>query len=183
MNRAALTLALAAPALAPTTAVPQLKRPCARRYTIGAYERWVRAHARGGRIPERFKPRMWTLERCQAHGAPARLVAIRWRMRFLRGQAWNATHSFAAAVVSWYDDAGTTASGWHAADGFATCGSGGGPCLAFGARVEFCYRGCVVAVADDHGPYVSGRSFDLNQNTAGAIGMGGVAVVRYRVLP
>jgi hypothetical protein len=158
-------------------------RPCAIRSTVGGYERWTREHAVDGRIPARFKPRMWTLERCQAHGPPARSVAILWRMRYLRGQAWDRTHPFLTAVVSWYSDAGTTASGWHAADGFATCGTGGGPCLPFGARVEFCYARCVVATADDHGPYVPGRSFDLAQATAGAIGFDGVADVRYRALP
>lgn len=126
---------------------------------------------------------MWTLERCQDGGARARLTAIRWRVRYLRGITFELTHPFVSAVVSWYQDAGSTASGWHATDGFATCGSGGGPCLRFGTRVEFCFHGCVVAMADDHGPYVPGRAFDLNQNTAGAIGFDGVATIRYRVLP
>ncbi len=87
-----------------------------------------------------------------------------------------------SAFVSWYNDAGTTASGTHSYYGFATCGSGGGPCLAFGTRVEFCDNGCIVGVADDHGPYVSGRMFDLNQNIAAAIGFAGLGTVQYRIL-
>jgi rare lipoprotein A (peptidoglycan hydrolase) len=44
--------------------------------------------------------------------------------------------------------------------------------------VTFAYAGRVVtATVDDRGPYVGGRDYDLNQNTAGALGMGGVATV------
>jgi rare lipoprotein A len=90
--------------------------------------------------------------------------------------------AYSYGVASWYEDGGQTASGWHSYYGFATCGSSG-PCFSFGTRVQFCYHGrCVVAVADDHGPYVYGRNFDLNQNTAAALGFGGVATVAYRVL-
>jgi rare lipoprotein A (peptidoglycan hydrolase) len=35
----------------------------------------------------------------------------------------------------------------------------------------------VTAVVDDRGPYVGGRQWDLNQNTAGALGFGGVGTV------
>jgi hypothetical protein len=62
------------------------------------------------------------------------------------------------ALASWYDDAGTTASGAHLPLGFAS--------LLFasqwGRRVRFCYRGrCAIGRLDDHGPYVTGRLFDL----------------------
>ena len=91
--------------------------------------------------------------------------------------------SYQHATASWYNDAGQTASGWHARYGFATCGSGGGPCYSFGTRVQFCLgRRCIVAVADDHGPYVAGRWFDLGASTAHAIGFSGVETVAFRVL-
>jgi rare lipoprotein A len=49
------------------------------------------------------------------------------------------------------------------------------PC---GTKVTFVYNGrSVTATVDDRGPYVSGREWDLNQNTAGALGFGGVADV------
>ena len=42
------------------------------------------------------------------------------------------------------------------------------PC---GARVRFCVRGrCVVAVRRDSGPYVAGRTFDLNIGVVRALG-------------
>jgi rare lipoprotein A (peptidoglycan hydrolase) len=35
----------------------------------------------------------------------------------------------------------------------------------------------VVATVDDRGPFVPGRDYDLNQNTAAALGMYGVETV------
>jgi rare lipoprotein A (peptidoglycan hydrolase) len=84
-------------------------------------------------------------------------------------------------VASWYYDYGSTASGYHAQYGVAVCGVDGF-CFPFGTRIRVCYAGCVVATVDDHGPYVYGRGMDLDQNTARAIGMTGVALVRYTVL-
>ncbi len=159
-------------------AIP-VHRPCAVRSTVGGYEQWVRDHAVDGRIPQRFKPAMWRLEACQADGQPARLTAIRWRLRYLRGQAWDQTHPWLTALSSWYSDLGMTASGWHAADGVANL------TLAFGTRVEFAYAGrTVVATVDDRGPAAwTGRTWDLAQSTAAALGFDGVAEIRYRVLP
>jgi hypothetical protein len=76
------------------------------------------------------------------------------------------------AVASWYDDAGSTACGFHAYDGVANKSL---PC---GTQVTFMYGGRKVnAVVDDRGPFVPGRTWDLNQNTAGALGFGGVDTV------
>jgi rare lipoprotein A (peptidoglycan hydrolase) len=76
------------------------------------------------------------------------------------------------AVASWYEDAGSTACGFHAHYGVANVSL---PC---GATVRFMSGGrTVTAVVDDRGPYVGGRTWDLNQNTAAALGMGGVATV------
>jgi rare lipoprotein A (peptidoglycan hydrolase) len=76
------------------------------------------------------------------------------------------------AAVSWYDDGGSTACGFHAYYGVANLSL---PC---GSRVSFMYGGRRVnAVVDDRGPYVAGRSWDLNQNTAAALGLGGVQTV------
>jgi rare lipoprotein A len=75
-------------------------------------------------------------------------------------------------VASWYDDGGNTACGFHAYYGVAN------KTLPCGTKVTFSYGGrSVVATVDDRGPYVAGRSYDLNQNTAAALGMGGVATV------
>jgi hypothetical protein len=97
-----------------------------------------------------------------------------------RGDAGNAGVSTDArtlislhpAVASWYNDAGTTACGFHAGNGVASPGL---PC---GTRVTFAYHGrTVTAVVDDRGPFVPGRQFDLNQSTAAALGFGGVDTV------
>ena len=79
---------------------------------------------------------------------------------------------FNESVASWYDDAGNTACGFHAGMGVAN------KALPCGTRVTFHYGGhTVTAVVDDRGPYVGGREWDLNQNTAGALGFNGVATV------
>ena len=79
---------------------------------------------------------------------------------------------FSQSAASWYDDSGATACGYHATYGVANLSL---PC---GTKVTFVYNGrSVTATVDDRGPYVGGREWDLNQNTAGALGFGGVADV------
>jgi rare lipoprotein A len=79
---------------------------------------------------------------------------------------------FSPMVASWYDDAGDTACGFHAYYGVANKSL---PC---GTKVTFDYHGrTVTATVDDRGPFVAGRDWDLNQNTAGALGFGGVDTV------
>lgn len=76
------------------------------------------------------------------------------------------------ALASWYDDGGTTACGFHAGLGVAN------RTLPCGTKVTFRYGGrSVTAVVDDRGPYAGGREWDLNQNTASALGFGGVGTV------
>lgn len=76
------------------------------------------------------------------------------------------------SVASWYEDGGNTACGFHAGYGVANRSL---PC---GTKVRFRYGGhAVTAVVDDRGPFVGGRDWDLNQNTAGALGFGGVGTV------
>lgn len=57
--------------------------------------------------------------------------------------------------------------------------------LPFGTYVEFCYGGsCVTGRANDRGPFVGGRSFDLSRGLFSRIsGLGrGVIIVDYRVI-
>jgi rare lipoprotein A len=76
------------------------------------------------------------------------------------------------AEASWYNDGGNTACGFHAQYGVAN------RTLPCGTTVAFRYGGrSVVATVDDRGPYVGGRDWDLNQNTAAALGFGGVGAV------
>lgn len=80
--------------------------------------------------------------------------------------------TYSPSVASWYSDGGSTACGFHAYYGVANRSL---PC---GTRVQFEYGGrTVTATVDDRGPYVGGRTWDLNQNTAGALGFGGVGTV------
>jgi rare lipoprotein A len=79
---------------------------------------------------------------------------------------------FSAALVSWYVDSGQTGCGFHAWYGIAN------RTLPCGTRVNLRNGGrSVTAVVDDRGPYVGGREFDLNQNTAAALGFSGVGQV------
>ncbi len=76
------------------------------------------------------------------------------------------------AEASWYEDGGQTACGFHAGLGVAN------RTLPCGTTVSFRYNGrSVTATVDDRGPYVGGRDWDLNQNTAAALGFGGVGTV------
>ncbi len=80
--------------------------------------------------------------------------------------------TYRQTVASWYYDGGNTACGFHAYYGVANVSL---PC---GTKVAF-RNGSrrVTAVVDDRGPYVGGREWDLNQNTAAALGFGGVGSV------
>lgn len=80
--------------------------------------------------------------------------------------------ALAPIVASWYYDAGNTACGFHATYGVAN------KTLPCGTKVTLSYGGrTVVATVDDRGPYVYGRTFDLNQDTARYLGMWGVGQV------
>jgi peptidoglycan lytic transglycosylase len=75
-------------------------------------------------------------------------------------------------IASWYYDGGQTACGFHAYFGVANVSL---PC---GTKVAFSHHGRTVeAVVDDRGPYVGGRTWDLNENTAAALGFAGVGAV------
>lgn len=85
--------------------------------------------------------------------------------------AGNVT-AFRQSLASWYNDGGATACGFHAQFGVANKSL---PC---GTKVTFRLGGrSVNAVVDDRGPYVGGREWDLNQNTAAALGFGGVGII------
>jgi peptidoglycan lytic transglycosylase len=113
------------------------------------------------------------------HYAPGGGTARRLRVLF-GGDAVNARTARGAGsvsvfhrdVASWYNDAGTTACGFHAGLGVAN------RTLPCGTHIAFHFGGrTVTAVVDDRGPFVGGRNWDLNQNTAAALGFGGVGTV------
>jgi len=119
------------------------------------------------------------IERCQRNPHnQARVRRFDRRQRRLHHQrVYALAHPpLSYAVASWYDDAGNTASGYHAGYGVAN------KYMAFGTHVLFVYHGrSVEATVDDRGPYIPGRDWDLNQNTAGALGFDGVDTVGFHV--
>jgi rare lipoprotein A len=114
--------------------------------------------------------------RFDLHYTPSGAGRQQLRVRF-NGDATNtrtgahagSVQVFEQTVASWYNDGGSTACGFHAYYGVANRSL---PC---GTRVTFVNGGrTVTATVDDRGPFVGGRDWDLNQNTAGALGFGGV---------
>ena len=82
-----------------------------------------------------------------------------------------------SALASWYDDSGQTASGRHYTYGYASLMFGSD----WGHRVTFCHSGrCVTGELDDHGPYVSGRAFDLNATLRDALGCPDLCALGWR---
>lgn len=119
---------------------------------------------RGGRFTLRFTP--------QAGHEQLRVRFAGDRQNAQTAAAAGSIAVFQATLASWYYDGGQTACGFHAYYGVAN------KYLPCGTRVSFSSGGrTVTAVVDDRGPYVGGREWDLNQNTAAALGFGGVGVV------
>jgi rare lipoprotein A len=139
------------------------------------------------RLQRRSRGTWWTIARARTrfggrfvlrhtvHGTKRQTVRVSFA-----GDARNAAVSTLGrklislhpAVASWYEDGGNTACGFHAGYGVAS------PYLPCGTKVTFDYNGrSVTAVVDDRGPFVPGRQFDLNQNTAAALAFNGVDTV------
>ncbi|HEY2653006.1 MAG TPA: septal ring lytic transglycosylase RlpA family protein [Solirubrobacteraceae bacterium] len=131
--------------------------------------RWVAVTA------ARTDARGWFVLRYRPGGLGRQLLRIRFagdRDNAAAASGAGTVTVYQQALASWYDDAGTTACGFHATYGVANLSL---PC---GTKVNFEYGGRTVqAVVDDRGPYVGGRTWDLNQNTAAALGFGGVGAV------
>jgi hypothetical protein len=109
------------------------------------------------------------------HASPGQELRVRFRGDSLNTpsrQAAGETIAFHEEIASWYYDGGNTACGFHAFYGVANTSL---PC---GTKVTFRHGSReVTATVDDRGPYVGGRTWDLNQNTAAALGFGGVGPV------
>ncbi len=133
----------------------------------GRHWRYLASTRTGGRGGFRLRYR--------AHGLGREHLRVRFAGDRLNTHATRAAGRvtvFRQSVASWYSDGGATACGFHAGLGVAN------RTLPCGTKVTFRYGGrTVTAVVDDRGPFVSGREWDLNQNTAGALGFGGVATV------
>lgn len=87
------------------------------------------------------------------------------------------TPAMQSAVASYYDLTGDGACGAPAQSGYAFASL----ILPCGARIVICNGStCVTATMNDHGPYVAGRTFDLNVPLKDALGCGGICDVTWR---
>jgi rare lipoprotein A (peptidoglycan hydrolase) len=93
----------------------------------------------------------------------------------------TSTAGWQTAKVSWYGPGfygRKTASGAVLTQGMMNVAHKSMP---FGTRIEFRYKGrTAVAVVNDRGPFVAGRTFDLGPGTAQALGFSGVGNVEWR---
>jgi hypothetical protein len=93
-----------------------------------------------------------------------------------------------APVLTWH----SAVASWYAEHGPGACGLGpdvqsgyrfASLILRCGTRVRFCRAGrCADAIMADHGPYVAGRTFDLNRALSVVLDCPGVCTVRWAVL-
>lgn len=148
---------------------------CEKTFTVPMVQRAIRATYADSRVSDGQRDRLDRYIRCSRnptargflHGYWHRRIGV-WKRRLnppLNGPA----------VASWYDDSGTTGCGFHATYGIATfvvpCG---------GTVTLQGPGGTVTATRDDSGPYVSGRTFDLNPATKAALGCSDLCSVRWR---
>lgn len=95
----------------------------------------------------------------------------------------SSTAGWQTAKVSWYGPGfygRKTASGAVLTTGMMNVAHRS---MAFGTRIEFRYNGrTCVAVVNDRGPFIAGRTFDLGPGTAQALGFSGVGTVEWRVV-
>lgn len=157
---------------------------CKKTFTLKMFSRAAAAAYSGTDLPPQGTyGRLWRYAECIRPPGTTRQALSVWK---LRHHEWEVRRDppMNTAYASDYDDAGQHCCGVYATYGIADCGSyaSAGTCLPQGTRVEVCYRGCVVATIDDHGPYVPNRDWDLSLNTASAVGFGGLGTVSWRLL-
>ena len=140
---------------------------------------WI-VYAGSRRVRVREVRMLRRIARCQRR--PRNIPRAR-RFNAARRSDWlvrRADLSMSWALVSYYTDGGGGAcaigdvqSGYRFASLFLPCG----------AMVRMCHgSNCVDAMMSDHGPYVGGRTFDLNDNLRAALGCGGLCEIRWRRL-
>jgi hypothetical protein len=149
-------------------------RRCARTYTAPMAVRAIEATYRLGLPATRSQSaHIRRYIGCQRKHSNQRHLRRLWRLESSRVSPVEGP-----SIASWYYDAGTTGCGFHARYGIATLI--GVPC---GGRVRLCHGGvCVTATRDDSGPYVAGRSFDLDPATRAALRCPDLCAVEWREL-
>jgi len=144
---------------------------CKRTYTVAMGVRAIDStFRRGGPATPVQRNHLRLYIRCQRdHAAPPYLRHL-WSVR-------STPAPMSAGIASWYYDNGSTGCGFHASFGVATLVA---PC---GSHFRICNgSNCVVATRDDSGPYVGGRTFDLNPTSRAALRCAGLCTVTWRRL-
>lgn len=139
---------------------------CHKTFTVKMIKRAVLATYRGTKVvTEHERSTLHRFVRCIRFPHSRAYVRKFWRAQ--KNAWWHRCHPplNGPAIASWYYDGGTTGCGFHATYGIATfvVPCGGTVLLVHGGRR-------VIAVRDDSGPYVAGRTFDLNPTTKAALG-------------
>lgn len=153
---------------------------CERTFTVPMALRAARAVYGGTKnVTTKERRMLGRIEKCQRNENAKGYVRSYYKRK---RSAWkqrriDAANPFSYAVASWYDSQGPGACGTGAQDGIAFASL----ILPCGAQVEMCAARCAVGTMKDHGPYVGGRTFDLNVNMRDAVGCyDGVCTVRWR---
>jgi hypothetical protein len=155
--------------------------PCQKTFTIGMFQRAAHSAYAGTRQPTRRDlAHLRRFERCEKTPWGRSFSAGVWK----RAKAANYLRRHppvppmnGPVTASWFDDSGATACGIHYALGFATL-------LAIACGQTILMQGpngaLVRATREDSGPYVGGRTFDLNPGLKAALGCGDLCSVSYR---
>lgn len=160
------------------TSVNTHHRPCDKLFTVKMDERAANAVYRGTRhVTLRNLRLLGYMERCQRNPSAQWFARsynrARWQQHFRRVQ--DASTPWRHAIASWYYDSGTTGCGFHATYGIATFVVGCGGTV----RLKGPGGAVVTATRDDSGPYVGGRTFDLDPSTKAALGCGDLCDVQW----
>lgn len=114
---------------------------------------------------------------------PARVASVSRTGGITPARGAATSGGWKSARVSWYGPGlygRKTASGAVLTEGMMNVAHRS---LPFGTRIQFEYKGrSCIAVVNDRGPFVGGRTFDLGPGTATTLGFGGVGTVKYRIL-
>lgn len=153
---------------------------CAKTFTYHMDTRAAWAVYAGTReVPQLDVRMLRRIARCQRR--PSNMERSR-RFNAARRGEWlgrRADLSMQPALASWYNLEGSGACGTGAQVGYHFASL----ILPCGAQIKIChYSACVVGTMADHGPYVGGRTFDLNVNMRNALSCAGVCSVRWRRL-
>jgi rare lipoprotein A (peptidoglycan hydrolase) len=143
---------------------------------VRAYSTYAKKVYRRTTVSSAARKHLATLGECASAG---RKIVKRIHDREINARRERqrlASFTYSTEGASWYDDSGATASGNHYPLGVAH------KALPFGTRVRMCYRGCATVIVEDRGPFIAGRSWDLNPGAKAAIGFGDVGNVRVHVL-